>query len=215
MTPRWGRLVPASFYARDTEAVARDLLGCVLETRIRGLVTAGRIVEVEAYVGPHDPAAHGYRWRKTPRNAGLFGPPGTCYVYFIYGVHWCANVVTERDGYPAAVLLRALEPLAGIEIMRRRRGTDALEQLCSGPGRLCRAMGIDGSLNGQRVDGPRIRIYRPAHASPKTIAAGPRVGISRARDWPLRFLLVGSPWVSRPFPPQRRVVTSSREPVKA
>lgn len=214
MSPRWGRQLPARFFARDTVAVARDLIGCVLETRVQGLVTAGRIVEVEAYVGPHDPAAHGYRWRKTARNARLFGPAGTCYVYFIYGVHWCANVVTEREGYPAAVLLRALEPLQGIEIMQRRRGIEALELLCSGPGRLCQALGIDGSFDGERLGGPRIRIYQPGPTGARKVVAGARIGISRAVDWPLRFLLADSPWVSRPLP-QRRVVTSSREPVKA
>ena len=156
--PRAGRRLPLEFYARDTVRVARDWLGCVLETGVRGVRRAGRIGEVEAYVGPHDPAAHGYGWRKSRRNARLFGPPGTCYVYFIYGNHWCANVVTECDGYPAAVLLRALEPLAGLGAMARRRGTREPRLLCSGPGRLCQALGITGALNGERLDGSRIVI---------------------------------------------------------
>lgn len=203
MVRSWGaprpplRTLPLEFYARDTERVARDLLGCVLETRVHGAFTVGRIVEVEAYVGPHDPAAHGYRWRKTARNARLFGPPGSCYVYFIYGAHFCANVVTERDGYPSAVLLRALEPLTGLGVMARRRGTGEPQLLCSGPGRLCQALGITRGLNGASLLGPRIRIRRPAKPPRLSITVGPRIGISHAADWPLRFWVEGSPWLSR------------------
>ena len=195
--PRLGRRLPVEFFARDTVRVARDLLGCVLETRVRGARTAGRIVEVEAYVGPHDPAAHGYGWRRSARNAQLFGPPGTCYVYFIYGNHWCANVVTERDGYPAAVLLRALEPLDGLALMARRRGTREPRLLCSGPGRLCQALAITGALNGERLTGPRVVVRAARAARSIRIAASPRVGISRAVDWPLRFYEADSPWISR------------------
>lgn len=193
---RLGRRLPIDFYARDTVRVARALLGCVLETRVRGARTAGRIVEVEAYVGPHDPAAHGYGWRRGKRNARLFGPPGTCYVYFVYGNHWCANVVTERDGYPAAVLLRALEPLAGLARMARRRGTQDQRLLCSGPGRLCQALGITGALDGEMLTGARVTIRAPLVVRPIRIAASPRIGISRAVDWPLRFYEAGSPWIS-------------------
>lgn len=190
------RPVPAAFFARDTVRVARDLLGCVLETRINGGRTAGRIVECEAYVGPEDPAAHGYGNRRTRRNDALFGPPGTCYVYFIYGNHWCFNAVTERDGYPSAVLIRALEPLSGLALMRRRRGISDLRFLCSGPGRLCAALGIDRRLNGIVLGGPTVRILRTA-GSRKQIASGPRIGVSRASDWPLRFYLPDSLWLSR------------------
>lgn len=197
MSARVPRPLPLRFYARDTKRVARGLLGCVLETRVRGVHTAGRIVEVEAYVGPHDPAAHGYGWRKTARNARLFGPPGTCYVYFIYGNHWCANLVTERDGYPSAVLLRALEPLVGLDAMRRRRGTRDARMLCSGPGRLCQALGITGRLDGERLSGNRIRVYRPDKRRVGPIAVGPRIGITHAADWPLRFYVRDSAWVSR------------------
>ncbi len=197
MSARLPRPLPLRFYARDTKRVARGVLGCVLETRVRGVRTAGRIVEVEAYLGPHDPAAHGYRWRKTARNARLFGPPGTCYVYFIYGNHWCANVVTERDGYPAAVLLRALEPLVGLDAMRRRRGTRDPRLLCSGPGRLCQALGITRAMDGERLDGERIRVWsRRAGGAPR-IGISPRIGITRAADWPLRFYLLESPWLSK------------------
>jgi len=171
----------------------------VIESRVRGTLTAGRIVEVEAYVGPHDPAAHGFGNRKTARNAALFGPPGTAYVYFIYGMHWCLNAVTERDGFPAAVLLRAVEPMAGLDAMRRRRRVSEPRLLCSGPARLCEALGISGSLDGERLDGPRLRIRRRTQP-PVGIEVSPRIGIRRAADWPLRFAVRGSPWTSRPAP---------------
>lgn len=190
------RPLPAGFYARDTVQVARELLGCVLVTTVRGTRTAGRIVEVEAYVGPHDPADHGYEGKQTARNAALFGPPGTSYVYFIYGSHWCFNAVTERSGYPSAVLIRAVEPLAGLPVMQRRRGSGDLRRLCAGPGRLCRALGIDGQLNGRRLDRRPLTILEGGVPS-DTIAASPRIGVSRAADWPLRFYVRESPWLSR------------------
>ena len=195
-TPR--RPLPPKFYARDTVRVARDLLGCVLQTRIRGRTTAGKIVEVEAYVGPNDPAAHGFGNRRTKRNDALFGPPGNSYVYFIYGMHWCFNAVTERDGYPGAVLIRALEPLVGIETMRRRRGTGKLGLLCSGPARLCQSLGITGRLNGMPLVGDPVFIARPNGRAPRTkIEVSGRIGVSKAADWPLRFVVAGSEWLSR------------------
>jgi DNA-3-methyladenine glycosylase len=192
--------LPPAFFARDTVGVARALLGCVLESRIRGRVTSGRIVEVEAYVGPHDPAAHGYGNRRSPRNAAMFGPAGTAYVYFIYGMHWCFNVVTEREGYPAAVLVRALEPVEGIGIMRRRRAVRDDRLLCSGPARLCRALAITGEMNGEPLDGARIRVCPPARPSAGPPVVTSRIGIRAAADWPLRFAEAGSPWTSRPAP---------------
>jgi DNA-3-methyladenine glycosylase len=186
-----------SFYARDTKRVARALLGCYLVSDVAGEVTVGRIVEVEAYVGPHDPAAHGYGNRRTKRNDRLFGPPATCYVYFIYGMHWCFNAVTEKEGYPAAVLIRALEPVAGIEAMCHRRHVSDRKQLCSGPARLCQALSIDGSMNGESlVNGP-IRIAQTRTGRRVPIQVGPRIGISKATSWPLRFVERGSPWISR------------------
>jgi DNA-3-methyladenine glycosylase len=160
-------------------------------------------VEVEAYVGPHDPACHAYGHRRTPRTEQLYGPPGTAYVYFTYGMHWCLNAVTESEGYPAAVLIRALEPLAGIETMRRRRGGGGGggvrdRELCAGPARLCQALGVTGKLNGTRLSegsGP-LRIVRSGWRNSGVVAVGPRVGITRAVDWPLRFYLDDSPWVS-------------------
>jgi DNA-3-methyladenine glycosylase len=157
--------------------------------------TAGRIVEVEAYVGPHDPACHAYRGRRTARTEPLYGPPGTAYVYFTYGMHWCLNAVTEAAGYPAAVLIRALEPLVGIEAMRRRRGGVPDRQLCAGPARLCEALGVTGALNGASLQRGSLRIVRAGRRS-GAVAVGPRVGITRASDWPLRFYIKDSPWVS-------------------
>lgn len=184
------------FYARDTIRVARDLLGCVLETRIGGVVAAGRIVEVEAYVGPHDPACHGYGNRCSARNAALFGRPGTAYVYRSYGVHWCFNAVTEREGYPAAVLVRALEPVAGRAAMAKRRGVGSERLLCAGPGRLCQALGISGEHDGRPLRRGPVRILR-RRRRPGAVTVGPRVGVARAADWPLRYYLGESPWVSR------------------
>ena len=159
--------------------------------------TAGRIVEVEAYVGPHDPACHAYGHRRTPRTEQLYAAAGTAYVYFTYGMHWCLNAVTEAEGYPAAVLIRALEPLTGIETMRRRRGKGVVDrQLCAGPARLCEALGVTGELNGARLQQGPLRIVRSRSGAGR-ITKGPRVGITRALDWPLRFFFQYSPWVSR------------------
>ena len=188
--------------------VARDLIGCILETRYRGVLTAGRIVETEAYVGPHDPAAHGYRGRKTLRNARLFGPPGTSYVYFIYGMHWCFNAVTECVDYPAAVLIRALEPLQGLEVMARRRKTDEARLFCSGPARLCQALRITGAQDGVRLDQERLRIldFERNEGRRGRIKQSPRIGVTRAADWPLRFFEAGSPWLTRRLGFQRRAI---------
>lgn len=196
-------LLEPSFYARDTVRVARGLLGCLLVSTAGGRRTAGRIVEVEAYVGPHDPAAHGFGGRRTARNDRLFGTPGIAYVYFIYGMHWCFNAVTERDGYPAAVLVRALEPTEGLDVMAARRGRDDPRALCSGPAKLCEALGIDGELNGARLDGEALGIYGPpVRRSPDPTVSG-RIGVSNAADWPLRFVLAGSRYASRPGPSSR------------
>jgi len=187
-----------SFYARDTASVARELLGCLLSSRIGRRHVVGRIVEVEAYVGAHDPADHGYGGRRTPRNAALFGPPGTAYVFRSYGMHWCLNAVTEREGVPTAVLIRALEPLRGIETMAARRGVAAPRDLCRGPGRLCQALGTTRLHDGTRLDRGPLRILLPDGDEQVEPVAGPRIGISRATDWPLRFCVRGSRWLSRP-----------------
>ena len=200
-----GRPLAATLYARPTAEVARRLLGRVLVSEVRSRRTAGRIVETEAYVGPDDPACHAWGGRRTPRCEWLYGPPGTAYIYFTYGMHWCLNAVTEAPGYPAAVLIRALEPLEGLETMRRRRGGRGSgisdRELCSGPARLCEALGITGALNGVSLAyrrGP-LRIVTDGRRSVprRRIAVTPRVGVTRGADWPLRFLIEDSPWVSR------------------
>jgi DNA-3-methyladenine glycosylase len=172
------------------------LLGHVLVSEIGRRRTVGRIVETEAYIGPEDPACHAFGMRRTPRTEPLYGVPGTAYVYFTYGMHWCLNAVTERAGYPAAVLIRALEPLEGLDLMRRRRGSVPDRALCSGPARLCQALGITGDQNQTSLQRGVLRIVRDGHR-PRRIAVTPRIGITEAEDWPLRFLIEGSAWVSR------------------
>ena len=191
------RALSARFYARPTALVARRLLGHLLVSDVGGRRVAGRIVETEAYVGPHDPACHAWQGHRSPRCESLYGPPGTSYVYFTYGMHWCLNAVTERPGYPAAVLIRAVEPVEGLDVMRRRRGRVPDRALCAGPARLCEALGITGDLDGTSLAGRTLRIERDPAARRMAWAATPRIGIRRATDWPLRFVARGSPWLSR------------------
>ena len=187
-------LLPRSFYARPAADVARDLLGKVL---VHG-PTAGIIVEVEAYLGLDDKAAHASRGI-TGRTRVLFGPPGHAYVYFIYGMYECLNLVAEPEGTPGCVLIRALEPLSGIAIMRRRRPKARRpEELASGPGKLTLAMGITRALYGADLTrGPlTVRAFR---TEPEfQVNTTPRIGIRRCADWPLRFLIAGNSCVSRP-----------------
>ena len=190
------RPLPPAFYARDTVAVARALLGQLLVSSIGGRRCLARIVETEAYVGPHDPACHAAGWRRTPRNEVLYGSPGLAYVYFTYGMHWCVNVVTEREGYPAAVLLRAAEPVRGLAAMRERRGLVPDRTLASGPARLTQALGIDRGLNGHRLSARPLWIAAGPRVPPRRVAAGPRVGIRVATDWKLRFWIRDNPFVS-------------------
>lgn len=194
----WARAspLPYSFYRRDTTTVAQELLGKAMVHFSAEGITAGLVVETEAYLGPHDPACHSARGR-TERNAVMFGPAGHAYIYLIYGMHLCFNVTTDRDGLAAAVLVRALEPLTGIELMARRRRCPAPRDLCRGPARLVQAMGITIALNGASVvEGP-VRFYDIGYeVHPNRVRRAPRVGISRATDWPLRFYLAGSAYVS-------------------
>jgi DNA-3-methyladenine glycosylase len=189
--------LPVRFFARPADVVARELLGAVLVSHEGGGVTAGRIVETEAYLGHDDPAAHGYLGRKNERNAAIFGPPASWYVYLSYGMHWCANLVCAREGEAAAVLIRALEPLEGLETMRARRRGVADHQLCSGPGKLCQALGITRSLDSAMMSTAPVTVHRGRVGEADVVAATPRIGISRATDWPLRFVIQGSRWASR------------------
>jgi DNA-3-methyladenine glycosylase len=190
--------LPVSFFSHPAEKVARDLLGARLISLVDGEQTVGRIVETEAYLGYDDPASHGYRHRRNQRNAALFGPPGSWYVYLSYGVHWCANLVCEEEGKASAVLLRALEPLEGLEAMRRRRGGVADRDLCSGPGKLCQALGITRGIDGTLMTGGMVIVAPPDDGFRPVIVTTPRVGITKAADWPLRFTIAGSTWISRP-----------------
>lgn len=201
------RPLPRRFFARPTVDVARELLGCTLWAESGATVCAGRIVEVEAYLDEHDPASHAGRG-PTPRSAIMFGPPGVAYVYLIYGMHHCLNAVTEAEGRAGAVLIRALEPLVGRDAMRDRAGGGgAATSLCAGPGRLCRALGIDRRWNGLPLTGhlrkgPNNsgsgRVWIAAGRPPTRITRGPRIGIRRAADRPLRFCDAESRCLSRP-----------------
>jgi len=183
------RTLKRDFFARDALSVARDLIGVVL--LVDGV--GGMIVEAEAY-DPTDPASHSYEGRRTPRNESMFGPAGQSYVYRSYGVHWCLNFVCGGGG---AALIRALEPIAGVEAMQRRRGPVKPNQLCAGPGRLTQALGITGALDGKPLDKPPFHLKaRTGHAE---IVVGPRIGITRAIEMPWRFGMAGSRFVSRRF----------------
>lgn len=182
------RKLPREFYDRDTVLVARELLGKLLVHVTHGVERIGRIVEVEAYLGPHDLASHSSRGL-TPRTRVMFGPPGHAYVYLVYGMHCCMNVVTERDGHASAVLLRAVEPVKDLEGSTR------------GPGRLCRAMEIDRRLNGCDLLGDDFFLADPGGAAPSRVVRRPRVGVEYAGRWAkrqLRFYIRGNPFVSRP-----------------
>ncbi len=194
-------ILPQTFYEQDTITVAKRLLGCYLVHLEGEETTLGRIVETEAYL-VHDPAAHSYVG-KTKRNAVLFGPVGHAYVYFIYGMHYCVNVVTGREGAGEAVLIRALEPLQGIALMRQRRGTEKLTRLCNGPARLTEALAITLAFNGSPLfDGP-LQIWS-ADGLPSSPLIGnadivqtTRIGIVKAKELPLRFYLKGNRYISQ------------------
>ena len=189
--------LPAEFYARPVEEVAVDLIGCV----VRHGETAGRIVEAEAY-HQREPACHAYVGL-TARTQVLFGEPGLAYVYRSYGLHALLNAVSEHEGVGAAVLIRALEPVDGLDLMRERRGVERAEDLCSGPGKLTQALGIWLDLNGTSLqDGP-IELS-PSPAPPAQVAVGSRIGITRAVELPWRFCDAASRHVSRPWPPAMR-----------
>ena len=238
-----GAPLAQEFYDRATEQVARDLLGCIVACRSPEGLTSGRIVETEAYLGPHDPACHAVAGL-TNRTRWLFGPPGVAYVYFIYGVHWCLNAVTREEGHGSAVLIRALEPLDGIDLMRERRErnrvagnprtearrssesshhsgvsgnpaklrsnqhedlsgdstrrSSSTRTLTNGPGKLCQAMGIAGPHNGLSLITSKLTIHPGGPLPEEAVAITPRIGITKAAEWPLRWVVRGSPFLSRP-----------------
>jgi len=199
------RPLPRSFYVRDTLAVARELLGCVLVRRLgHGVELRGRIVEAEAYVGEEDKACHA-RAGRTPRTEVLYGPPGFAYVYLTYGMHHMLNAVTEAEGRPAAVLIRAAEPLQGLERMARGRGLSGNgpvrpQALASGPAKLCQAFGLDLRQNRSDLRGPTLWIEPGEPIPDAAVAASPRIGCHTApAPWdsiPWRFYEAGSPFVT-------------------
>ncbi len=181
------RPLPRDFYDRETETVARAMLGMLLAHRVEGRLRIGRIVETEAYLGPHDLAAHSARGC-TARTEVMFGPPGHAYVYLIYGVHHCMNVVTEPEGKAAAVLIRALEPIQNIQGSTK------------GPGLLCRALAIDRTHTGKDLVGADLFLAEPDDREPFDVVSRPRIGVSYAGEWaarPLRFYVAGNAFISR------------------
>jgi DNA-3-methyladenine glycosylase len=180
-----------AFFSRSVHEVAPDLIGATMLFDGAG----GRVVEVEAYHHT-EPAAHSFRG-PTPRNAVMFGPPGYTYVYRSYGIHWCLNFVCEPKGSASAVLIRAIEPTAGLPAMRRRRGLTDERLLCAGPGRLCEALGITAAQNGMALDAPPFELF--ARDGAPEVVTGPRIGITKAAELPWRYGLKGSRFLSKPF----------------
>ena len=194
--------LPRSFFNRPTRTVARELLGCRLVRKLDDTLLAGAIVETEAYIGESDLACHA-RAGRTPRTQVMYGPPGFAYVYFTYGMHWMLNLVTEAEGFPAAVLIRALEPLEGIARMQELRGGKTLSQLASGPAKLTRALGIAREENGMDCcrPGSPLTLTRGEAVQSSSVAATPRIGLGQTPEpWlskPWRFAVRGNQYVSR------------------
>lgn len=188
--------LPRSFYLRPTLTVARDLLGKILTRIDHGVQLSGRIVEVEAYLGLSDPAAHTFKG-KTKRNQVMFLEGGHLYVYFTYGMHYCANVVTEAEGIGHACLIRAIEPLEGLEVMRARRKVKRDVDLTNGPAKLCQALGIDLRMNGTDLLGDEISIGDAPKINSALIGTSKRIGITKGAEHPWRFFMKGNAFVSR------------------
>ncbi|HRX81476.1 MAG TPA: DNA-3-methyladenine glycosylase [Pirellulaceae bacterium] len=192
-----GDTLPQSFYDRDVVSVARELLGKILVRRSRDGICFGRIVETEAYLATGDSASHSFRGR-TKKNATMFGPPGFAYVYPIHS-RYCMNAVTEERGRASAVLIRAVEPLSGIEVLKQRRGTENLLDLCRGPARLCEAFAVDRRFDGWDMSRSTRLWIANADSAPKQefrVTSSPRIGVTSAKDSPLRFFMDGSRFVS-------------------
>lgn len=190
-------ILSRDFYAHETTVIARALLGRILVHETSRGTVAGRIVETEAYL-TDDPACHAHAGKKTPRTAVMFGPPGTAYIYLVYGMHHCFNVVTGPEGTGEAVLIRALEPVCGIELMRVNRNQSSLHNLCSGPGKLVYAMDITRALNARTLTEPPLYLADSwVGAEEFSTITTTRIGISKGADLPLRFYIKDSPFISR------------------
>ena len=194
--PPAGGLLDASFFARPTPEVARDLLGAYVFSTVDGERVGGRIVETEAYLGPGDPGSHAATRAVTARNAVMYAAPGTAYVYFTYGQHHMLNLVTEPEGRPGAVLVRAVEPATGLEVIRARRGGVPDRSLMDGPGKVAQALGLDLGDNGAPLGGGRLEL-RAGQGPAEPVVVSGRVGLTEGHDLPLRFYLGGHPGVSR------------------
>lgn len=192
-----GRPVEASFFARPADRVAPELLGCVLSSCVGGKLVAGTIVETEAYLGSDDAGSHAATKGITKRNAVMYGPPATAYVYFTYGNHHMLNLVCDARGVASAVLVRALAPLVGVDVMTSRRRGRELTELCNGPGKLAQALGIDLSDNGVALGTGRISVYCGQQPSPGEVAVSGRIGLSAGHELELRYYLEGNLFVSR------------------
>ncbi|MBA2665359.1 MAG: DNA-3-methyladenine glycosylase [Bradymonadaceae bacterium] len=208
-----GEILAADFYEQEVHALACALLGCVLVRHDDDAqLLAGRIVEVEVYTGPGDLASHARTGKPTARNRPMFGPPGTAYIYKIYGMYDCLNIVAEPEGHPAAILIRALEPLASIAHMATRRALIAsptgeltvaqTRKIASGPGKLCQAMAIDKHLNALPLDSPTLCLIAHTPIDDTQLATSPRIGLNpktcgEAHDWPWRYTVAGSKYLSR------------------
>ena len=194
---RRGKILSRDFYNRETQLVARDLLGTVLECETEDGIASGIIVETEAYLGEHDLACHAAAGR-TARTEHLYGPPGISYVYFIYGMYWCFNAVTREAGQPSAVLVRAVEPLDGIALMHKRRPRIKNDvDLTNGPGKLCTALGITGEMTGQPLQRKPLVIREGEGVAEHQVEVTTRIGITKSADWPLRWIVRENRFVSR------------------
>ncbi len=192
------RPLPQSFFARSAERVARELLGAYLVSDCRGSRCVGRIVETEAYPGPHDPASHAAASiGHTARNDPMFGPPGTAYIHLNFGVHWCLNSVVRREGYPAAVLIRALEPVEGLDTIRRRRHGRSDRELTSGPAKLTQALAVRPSLQRHRLSEPPLFVAAGEPVPARSLVRTTRVGVTKGTEKKWRFYDSRSAWVSR------------------
>jgi DNA-3-methyladenine glycosylase len=181
---------------------------------VGGIRVEGVVVETEAYLGPDDPASHAARRiGRTSRNETMYGPPGRAYVYRSYGIHWCLNVVTGEEGFPAAVLLRGLDPIRGIEWVRVRRG--GKEPLCAGPGRLGQGLGVTGALDGHPLETPPLELLQGWQIRDEAVAVSGRIGVGKAADWPLRFYLLDHPQVSPGLGGRRKTPEASEIPLRS
>lgn len=194
-----GKKLNQKFYLQPTLKIARELLGKIIVRRLEDNILAGKIVETEAYIGEDDPACHAYGGI-TPRNKVMYLSGGHAYVYFTYGMHYCFNVVTEKEGFPAAVLIRAVEPIMGIELMKKFRNTNDINNLTNGPAKFCQAFQIDKRLNGASLLEDEIFIIEPTNTETFKIVRTPRIGIKQGLDKKWRFFILGNPFVSKTKP---------------